>query len=197
MLSHAWLCGPSGQPSSHANWRPGGLVAGGHQHDRLNPRLFPRELSAAEMRNVRRVALRSLGASWPGCGAPTDVLHVYRTPLGRDILLVSAGPGGCRGGQGSNGALWLVRHERAGWEVLASPEDGFSGWGLGVQPHGSRGFPDLVVGWHLGADDFSLSYFRFNGHHYRRVSGMEFRGCGTEAKFCLQDGRLALNTGSF
>ncbi len=164
---------------------------------KLDSALAPATLSAREVKAIRPHLIHSLGEAWPGCGSGADNFFFYRTPLGPDVLKVEGGPGGCRGGQGSNGALWLIRRQGPTWQVLASPADGFSGWGLGLQSHRTQGLPDLVVGWHMGADDFTLSYFRFDGHRYHRISGMDFKPCNRQTEtYCFADGQRARNTGA-
>jgi hypothetical protein len=82
------------------------------------------------------------------------------------VLLVQAGRGCARGGQGANGAMWLVRLDGDAPVLLASPEDEFNGWLFSIQPSVSHGYHDLVLGWHMGADNTSLTYFQFNGKSY-------------------------------
>lgn len=83
------------------------------------------------------------------------------------VLLVEAGAGCGRGGQGSNGAMWLIRFDDAKPVLLATPKDGFSGWIYSVGPPESHGYRDIVVGWHMGARDSGLSYFRYDGKVYQ------------------------------
>jgi hypothetical protein len=84
------------------------------------------------------------------------------------VLLVEAGS--CaRGGQGSNGAMWIVRWDGAAPVVLASPERQFSGWIYSIQPAMRYGYYDIVLGWHMSAAESGLSYFRFDGKRYRCI----------------------------
>jgi hypothetical protein len=84
----------------------------------------------------------------------------------RRVLLVQAGAGCARGGQGANGAMWLIRLDGDVPVLLASPEGDFSGWLYSIQPSVSHGYHDLVLGWHMGAGSYGLTYFRFNGKSY-------------------------------
>ena len=85
-------------------------------------------------------------------------------------LLVEAGPGCARGGQGANGAMWVVRFEGDKVSFLATPEQKFEGWLYSVQPTTSHGLRDLVLGWHIGGEEAGLSYFRFDGTSYHSVA---------------------------
>ena len=86
------------------------------------------------------------------------------------IVLVEAGTGCARGGQGSNGAMWIIRFQGDKSSFLATPEQQFNGWLYSIQQTSSHGFRDLVVGWHMSAGQNDLSYFRFDGTSYRRIS---------------------------
>jgi hypothetical protein len=85
-------------------------------------------------------------------------------------LLVEAGAGCARGGQGANGAMWVVRFEGDKVSFLATPEQKFAGWLYSVQPTTSHGLRDLVLGWHMSAAEAGLSYFRFDGTSYHSVA---------------------------
>jgi hypothetical protein len=86
------------------------------------------------------------------------------------VLLVQAGQGCGRGGQGANGAMWLIRLDGDVPVLLASPEDDFNGWLYSIQPSISHGYHDLVLGWHMGASYAILTYFQFDGKSYNSVS---------------------------
>lgn len=86
---------------------------------------------------------------------------------GQDVLLVESGAGCARGGQGANGAMWLIWMKGASATLIASPKDGFNGWLYSVQSPGSHGMRDVVLGWHMGAREAGLSYFRFDGKTYK------------------------------
>jgi hypothetical protein len=85
------------------------------------------------------------------------------------VLLVEAGAGCARGGQGSNGAMWLVRFDGDTPVQLAGPSNDFNGWLYSIQPTENHGYRDLVLGWHMSAAESDLSYFRFDGKMYRSV----------------------------
>ncbi len=91
------------------------------------------------------------------------------------VLLVESGPGCFRGGQGSNGGMWLVRIDGPNPTVLASPQQGFNGWIYSVEPAPHQGFRDIVVGWHMSAYEAGLTYFRFDGQSYRRIGSATLR----------------------
>ena len=67
------------------------------------------------------------------------------------VMLVEVGPGCARGGQGANGAMWVLRFEGVKPVLLASPQQNFSGWLYSIQPATSHGLRDLVLGWHVSA----------------------------------------------
>ena len=73
-----------------------------------------------------------------------------------------------RGGQGANGAMWVIRLDGVAPALLATPEQ-FSGWLFLVQPTQSHGYPDIVLGWHMSAREATLNYFRFDGRQYGRL----------------------------
>jgi hypothetical protein len=85
------------------------------------------------------------------------------------IVLVEAGYGCARGGQGSNGAMWVIRFQGHKFSFLATPEQQFNGWLYSIQPTTSHGFRDLVLGWHMSAFETNLSYFRFDGACYQLI----------------------------
>lgn len=80
-------------------------------------------------------------------------------------VLLTAGPGCARGGQGSNGTMWLfeMRGDRA---VSLGQIDG---WGPGVLPEVHAGYHDLVTGWHMSAQETDLTYYRFDGKSYQAI----------------------------
>jgi hypothetical protein len=87
-----------------------------------------------------------------------------------ETILVQAGQGCLRGGQGSNGAMWIVKFNRGRVSVLASPATDFEGYIYSVPATTSKGYRDIVVGWHLSAFEAALAYFRFDGTQYRKLS---------------------------
>lgn len=84
-------------------------------------------------------------------------------------VLVEAGVGCARGGQGANGAMWIVQLDGKHPKILASPIQDFSGWPFSVQPGTSHGYSDVVLGWHVSVGKAGLSYFRFDGRSYRII----------------------------
>jgi hypothetical protein len=89
-------------------------------------------------------------------------------PLAADhyVLLAQASRGCARGGQGANGAMWLIRLDGNVPVLLASPKGDFNGWLYSIQPSMSHGYHDVVIGWHWGASEAGLTYFRFDGESY-------------------------------
>jgi hypothetical protein len=85
------------------------------------------------------------------------------------IVLIEAGPGCARGGQGANGAMWIIRLQGDKFSFLATPQQQFNGWLYSIQSTSSHGFRDLVLGWHMSAGEADLSYFRFDGTSYQRI----------------------------
>jgi hypothetical protein len=81
-------------------------------------------------------------------------------------LLIEAGQGCARGGQGSNGAMWVLRMKGDKVSFLATPEQKFWGWPYSIQPTTGHGLRDLVLGWHMSAAETDLNYFRFDGTSY-------------------------------
>jgi hypothetical protein len=101
----------------------------------------------------------------------TETLKFEELPVSETekIVLVEAGPGCARGAQGANGAMWIVRFQGDKLFFLATPQQQFNGWLYSIQQTTSHGFRDLVLGWHMGAGETDLSYFRFDGTSYKRV----------------------------
>lgn len=138
--------------------------------------LRPAELSQPQKKSIARSIVLHGGAAgqnWgEGCtvgelvdGSTWEVLPVSQA---HKVLLVEAGA--CaRGGQGANGAMWVVRWAGAAPVILASPEQQFSGWIYSIQPSISYGYRDIVLGWHMSASEAGLSYFRFDGKGYRCI----------------------------
>lgn len=84
-------------------------------------------------------------------------------------ILAEAGPGCARGGQGSNGAMWLIRFGQSTPILLAGPEQGFEGFLFSIEPPAANGYRDVVVGWHRSAGETGVSRFRFDGVRYRLI----------------------------
>jgi hypothetical protein len=88
----------------------------------------------------------------------------------RQVLLVEAGQGCARGGQGANGAMWLIRFDGRDPVLLAGPLQKFDGFLYSVEPQASKGYRDVIVGWHMSASEMDLSSFRFDGTAYHCIS---------------------------
>jgi len=141
-------------------------------HERM-PELDSAKLTPSQTAAVRQL-FKAEGAWDCEPGEIDDLvrgLTLHKIPLaqGQSIVLAEAGAGCARGGQGANGAMWLVRLDAHRVTFIAEPEDGFSGWLYSVQPASSNGYHDVVLGWHMSADEFGLSYFRFDGKLYRQI----------------------------
>ena len=92
-----------------------------------------------------------------------------------NVILVEAGPGCARGGQGSNGAMWLIRFDGNVPVLIASPEEKFSGFVYSIEPSVSKRYRDIIVGWHMSAFETHLTYFQFDGKVYRSISSATLR----------------------
>jgi hypothetical protein len=132
--------------------------------------------SPAELVRVKKALVaRVLLDNWP-CAEEDDTewtgnlkfeeLPVFVT---QKIVLVEAGTGCARGGQGSNGAMGVIRFQGDKFSFLATPEQQFNGWLYSIQQTTSHGFRDVVLGWHMGGGETGLSYFRFDGTCYQRI----------------------------
>ena len=133
--------------------------------------------SQAQLVRVKKAIAARVGLdNWP-CAEEDDSdwtenlkfeeLHVSET---EKIVLVEAGTGCARGGQGSNGAMWIIRFQGDKFSFLATPQQQFNGWLYSIQQTTSHGFRDLVLGWHMGGGETGLSYFRFDGTSYQRIA---------------------------
>jgi len=65
--------------------------------------------------------------------------------------------------------MWLILFRGGIPTLIASPKLGFSGWLFAIQPTASHGLCDIVLGWHMGARESGLNYFRFDGNTYQSV----------------------------
>jgi hypothetical protein len=131
----------------------------------------PAELVRVKKALVARVRLDN----WP-CAEEDDTewtgnLKFEELPVSvtQKIVLVEAGTGCARGGQGSNGAMGVIRFQGDKFSFLATPEQQFNGWLYSIQQTTSHGFRDVVLGWHMGGGETGLSYFRFDGTCYQRI----------------------------
>lgn len=102
---------------------------------------------------------------------------------GHKTILVEAGPGCGRGGQGANGAMWIVEFQSSKPTLLATPAQGFNGWLYSIQHNSQSDYDDIVLGWHMGAAEAGLSYFRFNSSSYKPIASATLKldddGTGT------------------
>lgn len=113
---------------------------------------------------------------WP-CAEETDdrewtrnlVFEELPISINEKIVLVEAGQGCARGGQGANGAMWVLRFRGDKFSLIATPQLSFNGWLYAIQETSSHGFRDLVLGWHMSAREGGLTYFRFDGTSYQAV----------------------------
>jgi hypothetical protein len=150
----------------------------------VNPDAGPMRLERTEVTEAQRSAVlrlfRTQGQlhAWECEGAQDEEqllngLMYSSIPIaeGKTVYLVEAGAGCARGGQGSNGAMWLVEFDRSGPVLLATPKEGFGGWLFSVQPSANHGYRDVVLGWHMSGSEAGLSYFRFDGKRYQPVGG--------------------------
>jgi hypothetical protein len=130
----------------------------------------------AELVRVKKAVAARVGLdNWP-CAEEEDTdwtenLKFEELPVSvtERIVLVEAGTGCARGGQGSNGAMWIIRFQGDKFSFLATPQQQFNGWLYSIQQTTSHGFRDLVLGWHMSAGQNDLSYFRFDGKSYQRI----------------------------
>ena len=86
----------------------------------------------------------------------------------RNLVLAEAPAGCARGGQGANGAMWVIRFDGDKPALLATPKD-FNGWLFSVRPTMSHGYPDMILGWHASGSEAGLSYFRYDGKSYHSI----------------------------
>jgi hypothetical protein len=138
-------------------------------------RLQPATLSDAQLKSFGRlIREQKPGEIWECEAAGLDELINGLTfesiPLSdKQNLVLAEAPAGCaRGGQWANGAMWIIRFDGDTPALLATPKE-FSGWLFSIQPTLSHGYPDIVLGWHMGAMESGLSYFRFDGKSYHRI----------------------------
>ena len=146
------------------------------------PTLASATLSDARQAAVRRLLRQnktSIGWECEGDDALNEMLKglTYKNiPLSdaQPVLLVEADAGCARGGQGSNGAMWLVRFDADTPVLMATPKGGFDGWLFSIEPSSSHGYRDIILGWHMGASEGGLNYFRFDGKTYRGIGSASY-----------------------
>jgi hypothetical protein len=139
--------------------------------------LQPANPSESQRTSIAGPLRARMAASHGWCAAdPSDEwltnLRYSTIPVtdGREVWLVEAGEGCARGGQGSNGAMWLIRFDGGKPTLLVSPEGGFGGHLFSIQATKSHGYKDIVLGWHMSAAEARLGYFRFDGRTYRLIA---------------------------
>jgi hypothetical protein len=139
--------------------------------------LQPASLSDAQLKSFARLLRQQKpGEIWECEAADLDELIKGLTfksiPLsGKQNLVLAEAPAGCaRGGQGANGAMWVIRFDGDKPALLAVPKD-FDGWLFSIRPTLNHGYPDIVTGWHMSGAEAGLSYFRFDGKSYHSIGG--------------------------
>ena len=143
--------------------------------------LEPVELAESQKAAIADLFKRTGQLNAWGCTAEDDGqellsgLSAKKIPLSSDhnVLLLEAGQGCARGGQGSNGAMWLIRVDEGRMVFLATPEESFGGWLYSIQRASHFGYRDIVVGWHMSAFEADLTYFRFDGKMYKNIGTAE------------------------
>ncbi len=142
-----------------------------------SPQLKTYTPSQAQLLRIKKALMRRVRLdNWPCAEVDdsewTENLKFEELPVSgaEKVVLVEAGPGCARGGQGSNGAMWLIRFQGDKLSFLATPQKQFNGWLYSIQQTTTHGFRDLVLGWHMGGGETGLSYFRFDGTSYQRIA---------------------------
>jgi hypothetical protein len=145
------------------------------------PKTPPVKLTRSETQSIRTL-LRSQKDVWE-CGDDPDwVNNVSFSSIslapGHKTILVEAGVGCARGGQGANGAMWIVEFHGSKPTLLATPGQNFNGWLYSTQHTSHSEYNDIVLGWHMSAFEAGLSYFRFNGHFYKSIASATLKSDG-------------------
>ena len=132
------------------------------------PHLAEERFTPAQRQLMEQVVVDS-DTVWDDCQGDTEWPHkmvAHRINLGPGhYTLAESGAGCARGGQGANGAMWLLRWD-AGRPVMLGEVDG---WMDAVLPQESHGLHDVAIGWHNSAEEYGLALYRFNGTRYRVV----------------------------
>jgi hypothetical protein len=157
------------------------------------PQIQSAAISQGQLARLRKALLERVKPDrWCDDGEDpdwVDRITFGRLPVSDDVetVLVEAGVGCARGGQGANGAMWVVRFEGDKVIFLATPEHKFSGWLYSIEASTSHGFKDVVLGWHMRAMEADLSYFKFDGASYRLI--------GTAQLITDEDGKVRIVPG--
>lgn len=151
-----------------------------------NPPKTPRvKLTRAETQSIRTLLRSPAQRDVWSCGDDPDpdwVKDVFFSTIslarGHKTILVEAGPGCARGGQGANGAMWIVEFHGSKPTLLATPGQNFNGWIYSVQHTSHSDYNDIVLGWHMSAFEAGLAYFRFDGHSYKSIANATLKSDG-------------------
>ena len=147
-----------------------------HVSPQAGPQMLkPASLTDAQLKGFARLLRKQKPDEMWDCDAAEldDLIKGLRFELipvaPQQNLVLAEAPAGCaRGGQGANGAMWVVRFDGDKPTLLATPAE-FSGWLFAVGPTSSHGYPDIVLGWHMSAAEANLNYFRFDGKSYHSI----------------------------
>jgi len=148
-------------------------------------RLQPATLTDAQIKSFARFLRHQKSGSISDCEGPelNDLIKglTFQTipSPGVNLVLADAGAGCARGGQGANGAMWVIRFKGATPNLLGTPSE-LSGWIFSIQPTLSHGYPDIITGWHMGAAEADLNYMRFDGKSYRSIGSAKLISDGGE-----------------
>jgi hypothetical protein len=137
-------------------------------------------LSPHQQASIRTFILHTLSDDCSAYPGGPGTFTYSSALLGRPHIVYVSPDGGClRGGQGANASLWLVDTSGGRLHLIATPQQGFEGWGLAIQPHISHRLHDIVTAWHMSASETRLTYLRFDGTLYRTISQTSQVPCQT------------------
>lgn len=146
---------------------------------RIGEQVYPATLMQRQRESVIRLLKTRLDVQDCLPSDPTffEKLQYSSVPLaaGAKVVLVEAGTGCFRGGQGSNGSMWLVRFDGLQTTLLVTPQEAFVGYVYSIEPTTSKGYRDIILGWHMSAFEAGLGYFRFDDRSYRRIGTASLR----------------------
>jgi hypothetical protein len=147
------------------------------------PKTPPAQLTRSETQSIRNLLSSPAQKNIWECGDNPDLLNnvnfssISLAP-GHKTILVQAGPGCARGGQGANGAMWIVELHGTKSTLLATPGRNFSGWLYSSQHTSHSEYKDIVLGWHMSAFEANLAYFRFDGRFYKVIASATLKSEG-------------------